>query len=206
MKRHHNREPKGASRRTALLAAIVAPLAASAFLSGCASTKEGPIKPDTEDWEDLLDGALDTLEDEMRAEVMSGAERRRVLVYTGLENDGGNPMYDFQSYADAHVQRRLRKSDLFEVVDQRAVESGMRNARIEVAADIQYIKVTREKFLSVLQNEDVYPEYLMYARYTSLGANDADADSIRMNLTFTLCDKESGKVLVETDQPIKVRR
>lgn len=201
---------KPTSNATSLLSTLalclLTALGGLAGLASCKSSPDGPIKPEVEDWETLLNQSIDAIEQEMITRLGEGASRRRILAYTGLENRGGHPMYDFQEYANATIQTRLQNSRLFDVIDQRVIESGMRAARIEIAADIQHIAKVREAFLANLYNQDAYPEYLMYARYTSLGAGDRDAKSIRMQLTFTLCDKESGEALVEKNASIKVDR
>ena len=118
------------------LLALSALLLLPAAVTACGGKESGPIKPEVEDWETLLLSSLDAIEQEMIQRTGEGSSRKRVLAYTGLENRGGHPMYDFQEYANALVQTRLQNSRLFDVIDQRVIESGMRAASIEVAADI----------------------------------------------------------------------
>ena len=48
-------------------------------LTGCKSSPEGPIKPQVEDWEDLLNASIDAIEQEMIQRLDGGSSRKRVL-------------------------------------------------------------------------------------------------------------------------------
>jgi hypothetical protein len=183
--------------------AFVAIASCAVFAAGC--SKAAWIKEDEE--EDLVDahrGGI-VVYDQLVAEVTTkllenhGATVRAqgpmLVAFVGIENEGAEELRDIRGAVYENVDTILVNSQKYRPLSRTYIDTAMRSSGLR--AEDLFLKHGRERFLAAVRAEGLAPDYLLFAKVTTLSSTGVDERQRNYQLTLEMVDAASGEIVAK---------
>lgn len=148
-----------------------------------------------ETWDPLIQTAVGQLLgrqiDEIRPVVhqdMPPLKKR--ICFVGVENATIEEIGDAKAQISEKIDACIAGSDMFEIINQRYVEAGLRQCAMQ--PDDLYIPEKRRKFIATMEQLEQPFDYLLYAKITSLTTKSNKDTQRDYMLTLELVHMETG--------------
>lgn len=133
-------------------------------------------------------------EDPVRQVSFEGVEDvpppRTRICFVGVENTSAEDIGDFKEQVYEIIDQRILESQLFESLNRRAVDAGLRDSRLR--PDELLVPERMRAFAATMESQGQPIDYLLYARLTS-GTTQSNRDYQRdYLLTLELIDVRTG--------------
>ena len=149
-----------------------------------------------ETWEPLIQASVGKLLGRQMTDVKmvshDGTPCRKQICFVGLENKSIEELADFGDQIYEKIDTSINESEMFEVINRRFVESGLRQCRLR--PDDLYVPSNRRAFIAAMEQQSQPFDYLLYARITSGTTRSNNKDYQRdYLLTLEMVNMDSGK-------------
>ena len=115
---------------------------------------------------------------------------RTRICFVGVENTSAEDIGDFKEQVYEIIDQRILESQLFESLNRRAVDAGLRDSRLR--PDELLVPERMRAFAATMESQGQPIDYLLYARLTS-GTTQSNRDYQRdYLLTLELIDVRTG--------------
>jgi hypothetical protein len=133
-------------------------------------------------------------EDPVRQVSFDGVEAvpppRKRICFVGVENTSAEEIGDFKEQVYEIIDQRILESQLFESLNRRAVDAGLRDSRLR--PDELLVPERMRTFAATMESQGQPIDYLLYAKLTS-GTTQSNRDYQRdYLLTLELIDVRDG--------------
>ncbi|MDB5347354.1 MAG: hypothetical protein JWP89_5731 [Schlesneria sp.] len=148
-----------------------------------------------ETWEPLIHGSVDKLLCRQMTDIKTvshdGTPPRKRICFVGLENKSIEELGDFGEQIYEKIDTSINESQMFEVINRRFVEAGLRECRLR--PDELFVPSKLRSFTGAMEKQDQPFDYLLYAKITSGTTRSNNKDYQRdYVLTLELVDMASG--------------
>ena len=160
----------------------------------------GSRRAGAEVYRPTVKAALDSLLGQYRGEVR--AQGKRTIAFIGVENKTREELRDILDAINQTVETTLTESGIFTVVGQEFVEAAIRE--IGGRREQLFLAKGREDFKSVLGKQGIVPDYLLFAKLTSM-TTEAEAErEVFYQVTLDMLDANTGeKIASKVSESIK---
>ena len=156
-----------------------------------------------ETWEPLIQGSVgQLLGREMGAVQLTsheGVPCKKRICFLHVDNRSAEEIGDFGDQIYQKVNTIINESDAFELVNVRAVKSGLQQAGLR--PDDLYTPSARRKFAQIMEQEQEPIDYVLYATITS-GTTKSNKKDYQRDYLFTLelVNLATGKTETESSE------
>ena len=146
----------------------------------------------------LIDETVRKLLDHAKA---SGPQRK-VICFVDVENKGAEELAENKAAIYEQIDTIIVDSGVFSNVNRRYVETALRTTGL--LSDEIFLGQGRQKFMQVLGDQGVTPDYLLWGKVTNLSTSAEDLSQREYLLTMELVNAHTG--LTEAKKSSKVRK
>lgn len=119
------------------------------------------------------------------------AQGKRVVAFVGVENKTRDEIRDIREALNQTVSTAVTESRVFTLINQRFVGAALRE--IGRSAEDLFLGKPREEFKTVLGKDGMTPDFLLFARLTSMTTSAEDVKEVYYQLTLELVDSNTGE-------------
>jgi hypothetical protein len=196
------------SRQRILTAGLL--LVAMTFVWGCGP--QGRIKGEDEGslvgaktagaatYNDLVSQSVEKLMAELSA--VSPAEGKKLVCFVDVENRSAEELAENKEALYEQIDTIIINSGAYSSISRRYVEAALRKTGLR--SEEIFLADGRSKFMSVLGESGLTPDYLMWGKVTSLSTGGSQVREREYLLTMELVNAKSG--LTEAKTTSKVRK
>jgi hypothetical protein len=173
-------------------AAILAALLGAAVCGGCGPS--GRLKAQDEDrkvgykragapeYERLMQSAVGALLDEHEGAIR--AQGKMMVAFVGIENKSAEELGDIKDAMYEIIDTQLVNRKIYTNVNRRYVEAAEREANIRDVEEL-LLPPGRARFMQVLGRQSLVPDYLLWAKITSM-TTDTSSDTKDRDYLLTM--------------------
>lgn len=157
-----------------------------------------------ETWERLIPESVGKLLARQSTDIQmvshDGVPCRKRICFVGLTNESSEEIGDWGAQIYESIDTAVNESQVFEVINRRFVEAGLRECRIR--PEDLFLPAKRDEFKMAMQRQEQPFDYLLYAKITS-GTTRSNNKDYQRDYTLTLeliemagghTDKEHSKI------------
>ena len=130
------------------------------------------------------------------------AQGKMKVAFVGIENSGAEELRDIREAIYENIDTILVNEQLYMPVSRRFVDAAMRQTG-QRPEDL-FLRSGRESFLAAITKEGVAPDYLLFAKVTTLSSEGVDENQRNYQLTLDLVDANTG--VTEAKETGRVRK
>ena len=148
-----------------------------------------------ETWEPLIAESVSRLLGRQMTDIKTvahdGTPCRKRICFVGLENKSIEELGDFGEQIYEKIDTSINESEVFEVINRRFVEAGLRECRLR--PDDLFVPNKRREFTAAMERQEQPFDYLLFAKITSGTTRSNNKDYQRdYILTLEMVDMASG--------------
>lgn len=121
------------------------------------------------------------------------AQGPMTVAFIGVENSGAEEMRDAVPAMYENIDTILVNEAAYTPVSRRFVETAMNSTGMR--PEDLFLRNGRERFVAAVTREGIAPDYLLFARVTTLSSEGVDEAQRNYQLTMELVDANSGETV-----------